>query len=437
MESGYWFKSVFLFIVFLISVITVAINNVFALQLNEIYPNSLEGEFEWVEVYNEEELEVNLSDFRLTDKTGKKIDFIKGSLPGLSYGIATSSQVLNNSGDTIFLRDKKDNLLEIATYSGVLDSFHSIIKCPDGQGKWLVSSYITKGKSNLEACSQISPMVIVTPTEKIISTPTISPPTIPPTIITLPTITRYNTPIPTPISYDNILISEAMVNPPEGEFEWVEVYNGNPKEVLLENWYIDDIADGGGWPKQFSLTIQPYSYQSIELSSSIFNNDGDTVRLLDFDKREKDSFIYRYSQKGKTWARGSLDKKDFCLQEESKNMANGPCINLKQSSSDKTGSINKVLIKDKRPEMSPTASAKREDGSYVRNFVRERRELVKVPVIEGEDSPDILGETEANGIDLYNIQTVKKILLARSLSLYSLIISSLVVVSLLRKRILS
>jgi hypothetical protein len=107
----------------------------------------------------------------------------------------------------------------------------------------------------------------------------------------------------------------------------VEIYNDNDFIVNLNNWYIDDIEDGGSSPKKFSLTIQPKNYASFDLSTAIFNNDGDSVRLLDFDKKEKDSFEYKNSQKGKSFGRISLETDDFCLQEPSKNQKNNLCLN--------------------------------------------------------------------------------------------------------------
>jgi hypothetical protein len=136
-----------------------------------------------------------------------------------------------------------------------------------------------------------------------------------------------NTPIPTPISYQNIYLSEVYPNPQTGENEWVEIYNDNDFIVNLNNWYIDDIEDGGSSPKKFSLTIQPKSYAAFDLSTAMFNNDGDVVRLLDFEKKEKDSFEYKNSQKGKSFGRVSFESDEFCLQDPSKNQKNNFCLN--------------------------------------------------------------------------------------------------------------
>ena len=118
-----------------------------------------------------------------------------------------------------------------------------------------------------------------------------------------------------------------MVNPVTGEKEWVEIYNDNDFSVLLNDWFIDDLENGGSSPKTFSLEISAKSYGIFNLTSSIFNNNGDSVRLLDFDKNLKDDFEYLKTETGKTLGRTSLDSDDFCLQEPSKNFANNLCIN--------------------------------------------------------------------------------------------------------------
>ena len=143
------------------------------------------------------------------------------------------------------------------------------------------------------------------------------------------------------ISYENIYLSEVYPNPQTGEKEWVEIYNDNDFIVNLNNWYIDDIEDGGSSPKKFSLIIEPKSYGSFDLSTIMFNNDGDMVRLLDFEKREKDSFEYKNSQKGKSLGRISFDNDEFCLQEPSRNQKNNLCLDPTPT---KESPPNKVLV---------------------------------------------------------------------------------------------
>jgi hypothetical protein len=143
-----------------------------------------------------------------------------------------------------------------------------------------------------------------------------------PTFFSTPT----PTPTPTPISYSSIYLSEVMVYPLSGEKEWAEIYNDNDFLVNLDNWYIDDIENAGATEKKFSLTVGPKSYAVIEFSSAIFNNDDDQVRLLDFNKIEKDSFEYSQSMAGKSWGRVDFNSDFWCLQEPTKGRMNGSCL---------------------------------------------------------------------------------------------------------------
>lgn len=295
--------------------------NVFAsLKLNEIYPAPPSGEYEWVEIYNDENSIIDLSQYSLSDLTNKKIKFIGTTLPPLGFEIATSSGVLNNDGDTVFLKNNLGEIIEVATYSANFDSNKIFAKCPDFDGNWFILNLSTKNASNQTACQSLTPTPTLTPvlTGQINLSPTTS---------IVPTETPTLTPTTTPQSYDNIYISEAMVNPATGEKEWVEIYNDNDFPVSLNNWFIDDLENAGSSPKIFSLEISGKSYAVFDLTSSMFNNDGDDVRLLDFNKNLKDDFEYLKTEQGKSLGRTSLESDDFCFQEPSKNSANNPCIN--------------------------------------------------------------------------------------------------------------
>lgn len=173
-----------------------------------------------------------------------------------------------------------------------------------------------------------------------------------------PTPTSFPSPIPSSsspalsfISYDNIYLSEVMVYPQIGEKEWVEIYNDNDYPVFLKNWYLDDLENAGSSPKSFSLEIAGKDYAVLELSSSMFNNDGDNIRLLDFNKILKDSFEYNIGEKGKTFGRVSFDNDEFCLQEPSKGFINNPCLNPTNTP---TSKLENTLTPSKTPIPSKT-----------------------------------------------------------------------------------
>ncbi len=308
-------------IIAILLVVLIFSKNVFAvLKLNEIYPAPPSGEYEWIELYNDENQIIDISQYQLLDLAGNKIKISTQSALPFGFVLATSSSILNNTGDTISLKNNLEETIEIATYSGTFDSTKTFTKCPDFDGNWSILNLSTKNTSNQTACQSLTPTPTTTPAPAL--TPTIM---LTPTDVQTPNLGVSTT--PTPQSYDNIYISEAMVNPPTGEKEWVEIYNNNDFPVSINNWYIDDLENGGSSPKIFSLEINAKGYGIFDLTSSIFNNDGDSVRLLDFNKNLKNDFEYGKTEQGKSLGRARLDSDDFCLQEPSKNSANNPCIN--------------------------------------------------------------------------------------------------------------
>ncbi len=304
------------FVACLLVFLLIVSKNVFAdLKINEIYPAPTNNEAEWVELYNDSQQIIDLSQYKLSDLTNKSLKFSQTQVDIFGFVIATSSSVLNNDTDTVFLKNTAGEIVDVATYSGNFDSTKTFASCPDGSHNWLLTTFITKNTSNNGNCPSPTPTPVQdqTPTPAPSLTPTPQP-TITPTAISLE-----------PQTIGNIFLSEVLPNPEDGN-EWVELYNNNSYEVILTDWYIDDAPDSGSAPKKFSLTLSPLSYATIELSSAIFNNSGDTVRLLQPDKSELESFEYTSTTKGKSFSKqGYARDTNWCLTTPSKNLPNNSC----------------------------------------------------------------------------------------------------------------
>lgn len=416
-----------IFITILLFILIFGKNVFAALKLNEIYPAPPSGEYEWVELYNDENQIIDISQYQLLDLAGNKIKISTQSALPFGFILATSSSVLNNTGDTISLKNNLGDTIEIATYSGTFDSTKTFAKCPDFDGDWFVLNLLTKNASNQTACQSLTPTPIPTLTLTPTLTPALNLTLIPiqPTPTDSTDLTDSPTPYalnPIPFSYENIFISEAFVNPPTGGKEWLEIYNNNDYPVSLNNWYIDDLENAGSSPKIFSLEINAKSYGVFNLTSSMFNNDGDNVRLLDFNKNIKDDFEYGKTEQGKSLGRTFFDSDDFCLQEPSKNSVNNPCINPTPIpiASIKTGQINLSQIINNSPPKIPVTKANNFDVSIHRS--------INYPtgvVLKNYDNGDVLGITSTI--------TNNNSLLIRYLTFISFSYSFLVIVSVLIK----
>lgn len=288
----------------------------YALTITEIYPNASDGETEWVEVYNDSTSPLNTSDYVLVDKTDKKIQFQDTSINSLSYGVAISSGVLNNTGDTIRLIDTAGTVKETVEYPSGVQTGSSYQKCPDST--WVVAT-TTKQQDNTSSCHTQQPTSIESSVE----------------------------------SFDSIIITEIHPNPLEGN-EWIELYNLRNSQAQLTDWYLDDVTDGGSKPIPFTLSIPPRSFATIYATSNMFNNSGDTVRIMRPDgDQEVISVTYPSTAKGISYAKKSLSDDVFCLQESSPSSISSACLADPTSEAETTQPTMK-LTPTKKPSPSPT-----------------------------------------------------------------------------------
>ncbi len=105
---------------------------------------------------------------------------------------------------------------------------------------------------------------------------------------------------PAAFASSTVVINEFI---PDGNPEWVEFYNASSSAEYLKNYYLDDdtsfTQDGGshGSTKKIltSLDVNNPTYPYIELSSPIFNNDGDQIVLFDASGNIIDQYSYTES----------------------------------------------------------------------------------------------------------------------------------------------
>jgi len=93
------------------------------------------------------------------------------------------------------------------------------------------------------------------------------------------------------------VIKEFVAHPSSGNKEWVELYVPNGMDVT--GYWIDDDTDfindsGSSSKKEITSVTQGSDSQHVvyELSSSMFNNDGDTVALFSPDGTLIDHYSY-------------------------------------------------------------------------------------------------------------------------------------------------
>lgn len=128
--------------------------------LNEFLPKPATGK-EWVEIYNQGEKEIDMSDWEISELTGGGVEnkYKISSLSVLGGGdykikekdflvVEFSGSKLNDSGDTISLYDKNGIKIDHYKYtSSQVDTGKTIARIPDGADNW-VDPVPTPGKKN-------------------------------------------------------------------------------------------------------------------------------------------------------------------------------------------------------------------------------------------------------------------------------------------------
>lgn len=290
-------KRILFFFIFLLFALS---KKSFAIYISEIYPAPKSNDFEWVEVYNDTSENVSTETISLEDDTGKLLYFSDSVINPFSYSIATSSNTLNNSGDTVKLFINKKEV-EKVTYSGNYSSDTSFARCESG---FVKTTTITKLSSNSPACE-----ALLSPT----------------TNRTTTIVNTTQTPELEKLSCDNIILSEIMPYPKDKE-EWVEIYNNNESPCKISNWILDDEEGSGSSQYKFTLEIQGFSYALIALPKNMFNNNSDIVRLINNNNQVIEIFRYDNAKEGFSFAKERLENNFFCLQNPTPNAKNGLCI---------------------------------------------------------------------------------------------------------------
>lgn len=258
---------------------------------------------DWVELYNSGTDSVSLSSYRLRDSTSANKKDLLGTIASGGFLSFDFANYLNKGGDTIKLFQMvggDETLMDGVSYGGsgqdvcVPEEGQFAGRFPNGAQDWVRFATSTRDLSNNEAsinpCSTSTPTLTPSPTPT--PTPTITP-------SAAPTLTP--TPTPTPYTGGGISLNEFMPNPSEGE-EWVEIKNENDFEVSLKSWFIDDIADGGSSPVEFSSTISAKDLFVVYIGTRL-NNSGDTVRLIGQGGEEIKTYPYSSSRKGYSFAK--------------------------------------------------------------------------------------------------------------------------------------
>ena len=271
--------------------------------LNEFVADPVDGQNEWVELYNKTDQDVLLRGWTI-EEGSESITSFDNNATIAAHGFLVVSPIrgyLNNSGDVILLKDQRAVVIDRLAYGNWSDGNssdnasstkdpNSVARKIDGEdtdndlNDWKITTTVTQGLSNVIT----DPPVVPTGGRTIIA--------LPETLVKNSTTAQPEAPV-----YSNsIFLSEIYPNPSGSELEeeFIELYNSSDSNVDLAGWKLSDSTD-----RKYTISAKDFDSTSIvgksyfivkrKVSKISLNNSGNEyVRLYQPNGNPVDEIYY-------------------------------------------------------------------------------------------------------------------------------------------------
>ncbi|MEE4177714.1 MAG: lamin tail domain-containing protein [Bacteroides sp.] len=176
--------------------------------MNEVYSRGIEGNLDWVEIYNTSDGEIDISGFKIYDSGGQSGSKPKKEIPAGSLIPAKGFMVIivddeedsgfgiSSGGETLWLEDASGEVIHTLEVPAVPVETNSYGAFPDGSDNWQILEFVTRGTANNDG--------------------------------------------PAPV----VKLNEAFSRGIDGNPDWIEVYNASAEDVDITGY---KIYDSGGF----------------------------------------------------------------------------------------------------------------------------------------------------------------------------------------------
>jgi len=253
------------------------------LVINEFVSDPADGEVEWIELFNKNVFDIDLTGWKIIDGSGAET-FLSGTI-GSNFDnkflvINSPKGKLNNSGDIIILKNKENNIIDAVSYgnwdSGFVEQNAPAAKDPNSTAR------IFDGAESFNNANDF--IITQTPTKD------------EPNVITLLEEEKKKKEAEqeekTTKIKEQIIINEIYPNPSGSDLEneWIELKNIGTEPLDLNGWQIQDNSKKKYKiiAKNFQSTIiAPNEFFTLTRKTSglALNNDKDTVKLISPDDK--------------------------------------------------------------------------------------------------------------------------------------------------------
>ncbi|MFA6428582.1 MAG: lamin tail domain-containing protein [Candidatus Buchananbacteria bacterium] len=257
--------------------------------INEFLADPLDGQEEWLELYNTTGQSIDLTGWLIEDGS-KGQTKLTGNLSSQSYLLINKiSGNLNNSGDLILLKSPTGETINQVVYGDWNNKNSNNASAPrDGQSA-ARKSFTNLTNDNLD-------FIITT-------TPTPGQPNQFTLATTKPTGTEE-------ITKGSLVLNELLANPlgDDSQTEFIELKNNGQNPIDLAGWRLQNTAKN-----LFILSTSTLSTTTLaagkfltiyrSLSQLALDNNGDTIKLYDVKNHLIDSFNYKEALENISWSR--------------------------------------------------------------------------------------------------------------------------------------
>ncbi len=238
--------------------------------INEFVSDPGPDKEEWIELYNNTDISIDLSGWQILDGSNAKTGLTGAILPGQFFIIEDPKGKLNNTGDLIILKDNSGKIIDQVAYGKWNDGNLSDNISAPGR-----TNSLARNKDGLDTDNDKRDFSETMATTKEASN-----------IITkketrkddLTEKDNQATSSPSIFNIADIVINEFVADPAEDESEWLELYNNTSTIVELDGWTLEDGSKTA--TKLFGL-IAPKQFLVIEDPKGKLNNPGDIIILKD------------------------------------------------------------------------------------------------------------------------------------------------------------
>lgn len=119
-------------------------------KINEVFPDPVNEDDEFVELYNSTDDPIILTGYKLADLS-KTYTIPEVTMTAKSFYVLNKSEtkiILNNDGDeTVSLKNNLDQVIDSFSYNGATEE-KSFSRIPDGGNQWMNNTIVTKNQPN-------------------------------------------------------------------------------------------------------------------------------------------------------------------------------------------------------------------------------------------------------------------------------------------------